>query len=234
MKKILFLLVALVCGINMNAQIMKVMKGNTVVATYTAEQADKVVFEEAQGPTTTGTAKRKGNIDVKWVQLWEDGPKFAEYNVGTNKNRAQDYGGHYCWGSSIDKDPNAAYNSGTDALSGTDDTATNLWGSNWRMPTQAELQALIANCDVEWTTFNGVNGRKFTGKGDYASNSVFFPAAGLCNNGDVSDQGGFGACWSSTPNGSSYAFYLGFDSNYKYVFLDDRFYGYSVRAVLAE
>ncbi|MDO4824289.1 MAG: hypothetical protein Q4A08_09010, partial [Bacteroidales bacterium] len=34
---------------------------------------------------TTGTAKATiggSEVDVKWVQLWENGPKFAEYNVG--------------------------------------------------------------------------------------------------------------------------------------------------------
>ena len=102
------------------------------------------------------------------------------------------------------------------------------------MPTKAELDGLLANCDVAWTTVNGVNGRKFTGKGDYASNSVFLPAAGFCDHGDVFDQGFSGYYWSSTPLGSYYAFYLYFTSGYQVVYNDYRFYGFSVRAVLAE
>lgn len=47
MKKILFALIALVCSMSMNAQVMIVMRGNTVVATYTAAQADNVVFKNA-------------------------------------------------------------------------------------------------------------------------------------------------------------------------------------------
>lgn len=234
MKKILFSLVALVCSMSMNAQVMKVMKGNVVVATYTADQADNVVFEEAQGSTTTGTAKRTGDIEVNWVQLWENGPKFAEYNVGVTDGKAESYGGYYCWGSSIDKDQSAAYKSGTDPLTGTDDTATNLWGSEWRMPTKAELDGLLANCDVAWTTVNGVNGRKFTGKGDYASNSVFLPAAGYCYLGGVLDQGVRGDYWSSTPKGSDYAYNLSFGSGRQNVGLNSRLNGCSVRAVLAE
>lgn len=234
MKKILFSLVALVCSMSMNAQVMKVMKGNVVVATYTADQADNVVFEEAQGSTTTGTAKRTGDIEVNWVQLWENGPKFAEYNVGVTDGKAESYGGYYCWGSSIDKDQSAAYKSGTDPLTGTDDTATNLWGNNWRMSTKAELEALLTNCDVEWTTVGGVNGRKFTGKGDYASNSVFLPAAGYCDFGFVDVRGDYGYYWSSTPNGSDYAYYLGYYSGGQYVDYSNRDYGFSVRAVLAE
>ena len=236
MKKILFSLVALVCSMSMNAQVMKIMKNGEEVAKYNGAEYS-VVFEEAQGSTTTGTAKATiggSEVDVNWVQLWENGPKFAEYNVGVTDGKPKSYGGYYCWGSSIDKDSNAAYKSGSDALTGDDDTATKLWGSAWRMPTQAELQALLDNCDVVWTTVNGVNGRKFTGKGDYASNFVFLPAAGEGYSGDVINQGDDGCYWSSSPNGSGYAYRLIFDSGYQDVYYDRRYYGYSVRAVLAE
>ena len=202
----------------------------------------RAVLEEAASPApaapaTTGKAKATiggSEVDVNWVQLWAGGPKFAEYNVGVTDGKAESYGGYYCWGSSIDKDSNAASKSGNGALIGTDDTATNLWGSEWRMPTKAELDGLLANCDVAWTTVNDVNGRKFTGNGDYASNSVFLPDAGYCGCGDVDGQGGYGSYWSSTPNGSSLAYFLHFESGFQSVGDDDRRNGYSVRAVLAE
>ena len=197
-----------------------------------------VLNETPAAPATTGTAKRTGDIDVNWVQLWAGGPKFAEYNVGVTDSNAESYGGYYNWGmSEVQTSSNYSnYKSGTDPLTGTDDTATNLWGSNWRMPTQAELQALLSNCDVEWTTVGGVYGRKYTGKGDYSSNSVFLPAAGGCYDGDVLCQGSDGYYWSSTPyDGSYYAYYLDFDSGGQGVSdYDPRDYGYSVRAVLAE
>ena len=238
MKKILFSLVALVCSMSMNAQIMKVMKGNTVVATYKASQADNVVFEEAPVLGKTGTEKRTGDIDVNWVQLWENGPRFAEYNVGVTDGKAESYGGYYGWGMSIDKDPNAENKSGNDALTGKDDTATNLWGSKWRMPTYAEFKALQDNCVAEEATVNGVDGLKFTGKGNYAICSVFFPSAGYCNYGTVHDEGGRGRYWSSTPwdssNSSAYARYLSFSTRTNPAAGEGRFYGYSVRAVLAE
>lgn len=47
MKKILFALIALVCSMSINAQVMKIYKGEVLVATYTADQADRVVYEEA-------------------------------------------------------------------------------------------------------------------------------------------------------------------------------------------
>ena len=185
---------------------------------------------------TTGTAKRTGDIDVNWVQLWENGPKFAEYNVGAENSKAEDYGGYYNWGmSDVQTSSNFAdYKSGESPLTGDDDTATKLWGSNWRMPTQTELQGLIDNCDVAWTTVNDKDGLKFTGKGAYASNSVFLPAAGEYNAGDVYGQGGYGKYWSSTPGGDDYAYNLGFNSGSQNVEDDARYNGYSVRAVLAE
>ena len=237
MKKVIFTLVALVASMSMNAQVMKIMKSGEVEATYKGSEYS-VVFEEEQESTTTGTAKATiggSEVDVNWVQLWENGPKFAEYNVGVTDGKAESYGGYYCWGSSIDKDQSAAYKSGTDPLTGTDDTATNLWGNNWRMPTKAELEALLTNCDVEWTTVGGVNGRKFTGKvAPYTSNSVFLPAAGFCGSGAVFGQGLGGRYWSSAPDGSYGAFGLFFHSGGQDVYDDDRDYGYSVRAVLAE
>ena len=189
--------------------------------------------------TTKGTAKATiggSQVDVNWVQLWENGPKFAEYNVGAENSKAEDYGGYYNWGmSDVQTSSNFEdYKSGESPLTGDDDTATKLWGSNWRMPTQDELQGLIDNCNVEWTTVGGKDGRKFTGKGAYASNSVFLPAADYCYQGTVLEQIGSGNYWSSTPNGSSRAYCLYFDSGNRGFVSRERYYGYSVRAVLAE
>ena len=191
---------------------------------------------------TTGTAKAKigeSEVDVNWVQLWAGGPKFAEYNVGAAS--ATEYGGYYTWGGTDKNGENIAWsddhnttNTGSGDLTNTEDTATKLWGSKWRMPTQAELQALLGNCDVVWTTVGGVSGRKFTGKGAYSSNSVFLPAAGYCIYGDVYDLGDYGSYWSSTPYDSDIAYDLFFGSRLQDVYYDDRGYGYSVRAVLNE
>ena len=230
MKKIIFTLLALVGTMSMNAQIMKIMKNGEVIKTYWAVEADEVVFDEE--PFGQGIAAATGVGYVKWVQLWADGPKFAEYNVGATS--VEDYGGYYNWGKTTNKDTSGDYKSGTDALTGTDDTATNLWGSKWRMPTQAELEGLLANCEVEWTTVGGLQGSKFTGKGAYSSNSVFLPATGLCDDGSVGGQGSLGHYWSSTPKGSGFAYNMYFLSGYQSVNIDYRNYGNSVRAVLNE
>ena len=185
-----------------------------------------------------GSAKRTGDVDVKWVQLWKDGPKFAEYNVGATS--ATEYGGYYAWGGSQDKvDDHNTTNTGEGNLTGTDDTAAKLWGSNWRMPTNAELEALLNsdNCTCTWTeNYNGTgkNGLLCTGKGDFSSNSVFLPAAGYSLLGFAVQQGNLGYYWSSTAYGSDNAYDLYFVSDTQFMHSASRNGGCSVRAVLNE
>ena len=102
------------------------------------------------------------------------------------------------------------------------------------MPTKVELDNLLSNCTVAWTNVNGMNGRKFTGKGAYASNSVFLPAAGYSDNPVPGDSGYY---WSSTPtpNESEIVYNLYFTSSTQGVSTIWSGIGsYSVRAVLAE
>ncbi len=104
------------------------------------------------------------------------------------------------------------------------------------MPTKAELDALLANCDAAWTTVNGIKGRKLTGKGDYASNSIFLPAAGYNNNEikEVVQQNVYGDYWPSTPFADTTAHNLRFGSGGYDTYANNRREGHSVRAVLAE
>lgn len=192
---------------------------------------------------TRGTAMRTGEVEVNWVQLWDGGPRFAEYNVGAENNRAEDYGSYYCWGKTTDKDASETYYNGYSALAGNDDTAINLWGSNWRMPTAEEFTALLENCTCTWTTdYNGtgINGILCTGKDGtaFASNSIFFPAAGCWSNGEVKSYGNYGYYWSSTAyrstGASALTFYTGEYPSYLDVSNRYRGLGCSIRAVLNE
>lgn len=232
MEKILLALVALCATMSMNAQVIEIYDNDdaTPIAIYKNGKGHnyKVIFKEAP---ITGNATRKGDEEVKWVQLWKDGPKFAEYNIGAENNKAEDFGGYYAWGGHVDK--NATYKKGTSQLSGDDDTATNLWGDNWRMPTSAELTGLLENCTFTLTTQNDVYGMLCTGKGAYSSNSIFLPAAGVCNSGSVNDINTEGFYWASTtPNDSSMAGLLYIHKNS--MSKGFRESGCSVRAVLVE
>ena len=93
-----------------------------------------------------------------------------------------------------------------------DDAAHTCMGGKWRVPTEAEWQELIDNCNVMWTddyNGSGVAGRIFTSKVN--RNSVFFPAVGYCFYSSVLDVGECGSYWSATCL-SSCAWGLGFGS----------------------
>ena len=222
MKKYLFMAVAIIAALS------SCSSDNDAIISDTGNTA----------PSTTGTAKAKIHgyyVDVNWVQLWENGPKFAEYNVGATS--VTEYGGHYSWGGHSDMKSDDYYENNHDLRHGWD-TANKCWGSAWRQPTQAEFQALLDNCDVVWTDNykeSGVGGRIFTGKGDYASNSVFLPVAGYYENG-TPRQGGY--YWSSTysEEGTYYscAFCMFFRSSFQGTSVFYRHFCCSVRAVLAE
>ena len=105
-------------------------------------------------------------------------------------------------------------------------------GGNWRMPTKAEYQELLDNCNVVWTNdYNGtgIKGRTFTSKVN--GKSVFFPAAGNCSISSVNGVGSRGYYWSASWNSSFYAWILYFGSESQYLDYDYRCYGYSVRGV---
>ncbi|MCQ2084177.1 MAG: hypothetical protein MJY58_06775 [Bacteroidaceae bacterium] len=171
---------------------------------------DKLNF----APVTTGTAKATINgveTDVKWIQLWKDGPKFAEYNVGTTLENK--YGAYFAWADSI---------------------ASSQWGDNWRMPTADEYQALLDSCTFSSKEINGVNGYVVKGKqGTYALNSVFFPAGSGVGFGGLNNCGWY---WSSSSISSERAWFLSFDINQsdRLVTGDDCTSCYTVRAVLNE
>jgi len=127
----------------------------------------------------------------------------------------------------------AGYIDSTGNLVAAHDAATAHLGVPWRMPTVSEIDALLSNCDTTWTTRGGVSGRLVTGRGAYASKSIFLPAAGLGNDSYLYDAGSYGCYWSSTPHSdySYYAWYLDFYSSDFGRYYINRFYGQSVRPV---
>lgn len=146
-----------------------------------ANHIKPVTFVASKINFTTGTAPATNNgvaTNVKWIQLWKDGPKFAEFNVGAENNKPEDFG---------------SYLAVTDLASKIPD----LFGDNWRLPTLEDYEALLANCTYEY--INGeVTGSKFTGKGDYSSNSIFLPIAGYMIGTNLQSTY-YGFYWTSTP-----------------------------------
>jgi len=182
------------------------------------------------------------------VQLWENGPYWAECNVGATK--PEEYGYYFWWGDTVGYKRNAnnggwisvkdgssfSFSSGncptygmnnsqlqsagyidaTGNLTAAHDTATAHLGAPWRMPTGVELSELVNNCDTTWVMRGGVSGRLVTGRGAYASKSIFLPAAGECQESDRYYVGVSGCYWSSTLffSYADYASSLDFGSKY--------------------
>lgn len=187
------------------------------------------------------------------VQLWAGGPYWADRNIGAKT--PSDYGLYFWWGDTTGHRPGYNFFSGNSAvytygksvsdlqsagwvtsggvLAPSHDAAHVKWGGAWRMPTQDELTALMSNCDWTWTTVNGVNGYVVRGRDEYASASIFLPAAGYGHGTSLGAAGSFGGYWSSVPS-SYYYFYswsLNFDSRYHDTYDIYRYNGRSVRPV---
>ena len=213
------------------------MMAATVISCSSDDDSEPTAFGKGTATAKIAGVKRK----VNWVQLWQDGPRFAEFNVGATA--IYEYGGYYAWGGLYNQSDD--YYTSIGPLPADRDVATQHWGSNWRMPTKAEMKALINNCVTTWTynyQSTGKAGRVFTGKGDYAENSIFLPAAGSWTTyGGFEAIGGDVCYWTSDSKESlteSYdkSFYQGYalaSRNYNYKIND--YYPdccYSVRAVL--
>ena len=163
------------------------------------------------------------------------GTKWATMNVGANS--PTDYGNYYPYGKGSAQ---YAATSGDSSYSGTEsplaasaDTAAQVWGGSWHMPTRAQMKELTANTTYQWVTnynSSGINGGLFTAQN---GNSVFFPAAGAWIASSQSSVGINGSYWGSSPHDSSSgAYYLYLANGYRAVDSIDRGLGQSVRGVV--
>ena len=160
---------------------------------------------------------------------WGETTGYTASQVGTDKQFSWS---DYKYGNSSSNLTKYNQSDGKTVLESADDAATQIMGSDWRMPTEAEFQELLANTNKEWTQVNCVNGYKFTAKKD-TSKYIFIPAAGNCGDGSVINVGRYGYVWSSSlsTSGPSRAWNLGFDSGNCDMSYNYRYYGWSVRGV---
>ena len=188
------------------------------------------------------------------------GLKWASFNLGASK--PEQYGDYYAWGETEPKgdyswsnykwcmgtrtsmtkycsNSEYGYNGFTDdktVLDLEDDAANVNLGDKWRIPTEAEWDELITSCSWEWTSVNGVSGRKVTGPN---GNSIFLPAAGRRYSTYFDCEDEYGFYWSSSLDSSPYNFhcyarYVDFypaDSGGVEKQNFDRYIGFSIRSV---
>ena len=176
---------------------------------------DRIILNSATNDVIVG-----GGVTYEYVDLGLS-VKWAKCNVGAKTET--DYGSYFMWGSTKANTPDectwakAPFNGGAsdydsgyfnsvkdtvcpnNVLAKEYDTATQIMGGNWRMPTKDELKELIDNTNSVWVpNYNnsGINGRKFTSK--INGNSIFIPAAGWCYDGSEYDLNKFVDVWSSS------------------------------------
>lgn len=118
-----------------------------------------------------------------------------------------------------------------------DDAATVAYGSQWRMPTEAEWKELIDNCDFKPLLQDGAY--TFEAKSRINGQSIVLPAAGFYEDSDSAFMGERGFYWSSTlfsvttvdrRTWNAGVFVL-WESRAPSFFECERFYGQSIRPV---
>ena len=160
------------------------------------------------------------------------GTKWATMNVGASSET--DYGNYYQYGKGAaqyaETSGDSIYRGTDDPLAASADTAVQVWGGQWHMPTREQMQELIDNTIYEWVENYeyGINGYTFTANGAV----LFLPASGYWYHGSQRDDGVDGSYWSSSPKGSDYAYALNFKDGYEGMNSYDREYGCSVRPVV--
>lgn len=206
------------------------------------------------GKTRNFTTQSKPETPTgRYVDLGlTSGTLWATMNVGAKK--PEQYGNYYAWGETKPKDNytwstyrwydsvNSGYypyftkytgdnNGNIDkiTLDANDDAAYAHpdWGEEWRMPTQAQLDELIRECEVSYEQRNGVWGYLFSRN----NKSVFFPFAGYWSGAAVYSTESYANYWSRTLNDKS--FYYSFAWSLSEAHLDSQWRncGLPVRAV---
>ena len=178
------------------------------------------------------------DTDVEFVDLGlPSGTLWAKCNIGATVET--DYGNYYMYGKGATQynSSDSAYTGNENPLDTEHDTATQVMGAPWHMPTQEQIFELIENTTFSWqTNFNGsgINGAKFTAAN---GNYIFLPAGGYKNVGNTYDVGAQGEYWGSTPNiptDSSWAHGLLFTKNGASDNINSRSTGVLVRGVTAK
>lgn len=238
MKRILFLLIAIIAWAAVSAQTIQIFKDGELVASYDETNMDEVTFsaqsvtvmsasstvvydekdiDEIQYKTTSATAPVSSYVDLGLSVQW------ATCNVGASL--PEEIGDYYAWGETLTK---KTYNwgnyfdyvsttrsfkkytneRGKKVLDPTDDVAHVKLGGYWRMPTDEECIELLHNCTWTATQQNGMRGFLVTGPN---GNSIFLPAAG--GSFPDNEDGGCGSYWSrSLDKSSSDAWSFSFDA----------------------
>lgn len=226
------------CVYENNGTITAVVDGNTVNVTalkagqamvhisdtQSGQQKDVTVTVKAK-PQTTTTCPDNNHPHLIDLGL-PSGTKWACCNVGASTPEA--YGEYYAWGETSTKAKYTEYNYNlninSDIAGTSNDVAHVKWQGSWRMPTKAQAQELIDNCQYNFGKQNGVYGGKFKGPNGKV---LFLPAAGFYNQAGLSSPENAIMYWTSSTSDKYATSASSFTSNRDQV----RFLGLTVRPV---
>ncbi len=182
----------------------------------------------ANAPEEVGDYFAWGETEPKSDYSW------STYKYGSNAEQLT----KYCNSSSYGKD---GFTDNLVTLESSDDAATANWGSDWRMPTQTEMQELIDECTWTWTTdYNGtgVAGHIVSSNAAGNTNAIFLPAASYRTDANEPDSAGsYGYYWCSSldtetrPDYARAIYIYAYNSGGKKMESYGRYYGLSIRAV---
>lgn len=161
------------------------------------------------------------------------GTLWATCNVGSHS--PEQFGDYYMYGmgSKTYDAADTPYDGTEDPLDLSRDTARQVMGGAWHMPTAAQMQELTVNTTYRWATNykgSGINGGIFTGTNGAV---LFLPAAGFYDDGPVNVQSD-GCYWSSSPldTVSNKAYFYSINDGSRGVDRNSIEYGLSVRGVI--
>ena len=196
-----------------------------IVAGLQTALAQKVVLHKTNGETIECEVSELDSITFEKGHEWVDlglpsGTLWATCNIGANS--PEEYGDYFAWGETETKEnydwstykycngsqstltkycykSYNGYNNFTDTLTvlqPEDDAATVLWGSEWQMPSKAQIKELY-NSDytsIERIAMNGIDGIKVTSWSN--GKSIFLPATGCRFDTGFDVVGSYGLYWS--------------------------------------
>lgn len=132
----------------------------------------------------------------------------------------------------VDGVKDTTYSNSLGRLTPAYDVASVNWGNAWRMPTYDEIIELKTLCKWEWTE-QGTPGCIVTGPN---GKSIFLPAAGYNNYGQIDKQGKLGYYWTSSKlanDSYNLSYYLLINNNGPYCRYTDISEGNAVRPVFS-
>jgi uncharacterized protein (TIGR02145 family) len=220
------------------------------------DETASVIYTRNAGKHTISKHSAIGLGDLKDASKWTatefvylgidnaSGEKicWAKKNLGATAVQGEgSYGNYAAWGCRDSYGLNGTFGNYTtthvsfaeeEGVSG--DPATAALGGLWRLPTEKEFEALIADTDASYPADqNTVDyGMTLTSRvSGYTDKSIFLPAAGYIYEGDLSEEGRKGFYWTSSSVDSG-RIYFGFFNAFRETYSNaTHHFGMSLRPV---